>query len=134
VTPGDSFELYDLRVEWVGEGKCWCHAKPGDHFELHGEQLHFPTGQSWSIYTLSAVLPLLPAKQRPTHPNDWMSTDALVACPDPNCTAKFRISRCGKRQFNHSAVTAVALAVSPTVSPAVSPTAAPTPSQDPAKP
>ena len=29
------------------------------------------------------VLPLLPAKQRPTDPNDWMTTDAEVACPDP---------------------------------------------------
>ena len=29
------------------------------------------------------LLPLLPAKQRDTHPNDWMTTDMEVACPDP---------------------------------------------------
>ena len=45
--------------------------------------LHLPPGQGFSIYSLAALLPLLPAKQRPTHPNDWMSTDAEVACPDP---------------------------------------------------
>mgnify|MGYP000067431930 CR=1 FL=1 len=76
----DSFELFDLRVEWEGDGPCWCKAKAGDHFELHGEQLHFPPGQSWSIYTLAALLPILPAKQRPCHPNDWMSTDARAVC------------------------------------------------------
>ena len=103
------FELFDLRVDWVGNGPCWCKAQAGDHFELHGEQLKFPPGQSWSIYTLAALLPLLPAKQRPCHPNDWMTTDTRVACPDPNCKAHFRISRCGTRTFNHADVTAVPL-------------------------
>ena len=45
--------------------------------------LHLPPGQGFSIYSLAALLPLLPAKQRPRDPNDWMSTDAEVACPDP---------------------------------------------------
>ena len=36
--------------------------------------LHLPPGQGFSIYSLAAVLPLLPAKQRPTHANDWMTT------------------------------------------------------------
>ena len=105
----DGFELFDLRVEWHGDGPCWCKARAGDHFELHGEQLHLPPGQSWSIYTLSSLLPLLPAKQRPCHPNDWMSTDARVACPDPNCRAHFEIRRVGTRRFSHAQVTAVAL-------------------------
>jgi uncharacterized repeat protein (TIGR04076 family) len=103
----DSFQLYDLRIEWVEGATCYCECKSGDHFELHGEQLRFPPGQSWSIYALAALLPLLPAKQRLTHPNDWMSTDALVACPDPNCQSKFRIRRMGLRTFKHSEVTAV---------------------------
>jgi hypothetical protein len=51
----------------------------------------------------------LPAKQRLTHPNDWMSTDAEVACPDPNCPTLFRIKRTGIRHFQRSAVTAVPL-------------------------
>jgi uncharacterized repeat protein (TIGR04076 family) len=107
----DSFELYDLRVEVVApEGATlYCGAKPGDYFELKGEMLHLPAGQGFSIYSLAALLPLLPAKQRVTHPNDWMSTDAEVACPDPNCPSRFRISRMAKRVFRHSEVTALPL-------------------------
>lgn len=107
----DSFELYDLRVEVVApEGaRIYCGAKVGDHFELRGEMLHLPEGQGISIYSLASVLPLLAAKQRMTHPNDWMSTDAEVACPDPNCPSRLRITRIGKRRFSHADTTAVPL-------------------------
>lgn len=107
----DSFDLYDLRVEVVAPqgARILCGARPGDYFELHGEMLHLPPGQGFSIYSLAALLPLLPAKQRMTHPNDWMSTDAEVACPDPNCPSRFRITRTGLRRFRHSEVTAVPL-------------------------
>ena len=54
-----------------------------------------PPGQGFSIYSLAAVLPLLAAKQRPTDPNDWMTTDAEIACPDPNCPSRLRITRTG---------------------------------------
>ncbi|KAF8984147.1 hypothetical protein BDQ17DRAFT_1260938, partial [Cyathus striatus] len=52
-----------------------------------------------------SVLPLLVAKQRVTHQNEWMSTDAKNACPDPNCNSRLRIIRTGKRTFNHYATT-----------------------------
>ena len=106
----DSFELYDLRVEVLATGRPMvCNHRAGDFFELRGENLILPPGQSFSIYALAALLPLLPAKQRVTHPNDWMTTDAEVACPDPNCGARFRITRTGLRSFRHSEVTAVPL-------------------------
>lgn len=107
----DSFELFDLRVEVVAPpgARVMCGAKVGDSFELHGETLLLPPGQGFSIYSLAALLPLLPAKQRATHPHDWMSTDAEVACPDPNCPTRFRISRLGKRSFKHHETTAVTL-------------------------
>ena len=107
----DGFELHDLRVEVVAppDARVFCGAQPGDSFELRGEMLHLPPGQGFSIYSLAALLPLLPAKQRATDPNDWMSTDAEVACPDPNCPTRFRITRIGKRRFSHGAVTAVPL-------------------------
>jgi uncharacterized repeat protein (TIGR04076 family) len=68
VTQDEAFELYDLRVEVVAPpgARLLCGAKPGDHFELRGEMLHIPPGQGFSIYSLAALLPLLPAKQRPT--------------------------------------------------------------------
>ena len=110
-TKDDSFEIYDLRVEAViPEGATiYCGAKPGDHFELRGEMLHLPPGQGISIYTLASVLPLLAAKQRPSHKNDWMSTDAEIACPDPNCGSRLRITRLGLRKFSHAETTAVPL-------------------------
>lgn len=107
----DSFELYDLRVEVTAPegGAIYCGAKVGDYFEMRGEMLHLPAGQGFSIYSLAALLPLLPAKQRPTHRNDWMTTDAEVACPDPNCSSRFRITRTGLRRFSHAETTAVPL-------------------------
>ena len=107
----DGFELYDLRVEAViPEGKpIYCGAREGDHFELRGEMLTLPPGQGFSIYSIAAVLPLLAAKQRATHPNDWMTSDAEIACPDPNCGSRRRIVRLGKRRFSHAETTAVPL-------------------------
>jgi uncharacterized repeat protein (TIGR04076 family) len=114
-TSTDIFELFDLRVEvTVPEGGAiYCGAKPGDYFEMKGEMIHFPPGQGFSIYSLAALLPLLPAKQRPTHPHDWMTTDTEVACPDPNCSTRFRISRQRSRRFSHAATTAVPLTEEP---------------------
>ncbi|KIO20377.1 hypothetical protein M407DRAFT_245820 [Tulasnella calospora MUT 4182] len=109
--PDDTFQLYDLRVEVViPEGKrIMCGAKEGDHFLLEGEMLRLPPGQGFSIYSLAAILPLLAAKQRPTHANDWMTSDAEVACPDPNCPSKLRIVRTGLRKFSHGETTVVPL-------------------------
>lgn len=107
----DSFELYDLRVEVTAPegGPIYCGARPGDHFELRGEMLFLPPGQGISIYSLASVLPLLAAKQRPTDRNDWMTTDTEIACPDPNCSSRLRITRLGKRRFSHASTTAVPL-------------------------
>ena len=106
----DKFELYDLRVEVVaGEREMVCNHKVGDYFELSGENLSLPPGQTFPIYPLAALLPLLPAKQRSSHPHDWMTTDAEVACPDPNCGARFRITRTARRTFSHGEVTRVPL-------------------------
>jgi uncharacterized repeat protein (TIGR04076 family) len=109
------FELYDLRVEVVGPPgqTLYCGARLGDYFELQGEMLKLPPGQGFSIYSLAALMPLLPAKQRITDPNDWMSSDAEVACPDPHCPTRFRITRTGRRYFRRSDTTAVPLPEAP---------------------
>lgn len=110
----DSFELYDLKVEAVAPpgAKVYSGAQPGDYFELKGEMLYLPPGQGFSIYSLSAVLPLLAAKQRETAPLDWMTSDEEIANPDPNCPVRLRITRTGKRTFRRADTTAVALPAS----------------------
>ncbi len=106
----DIFTLYDLKVEVIApRGKMVCNHKIGDYFELSGENLSIPKGNTFSIYALAALLPLLPAKQRPTHKNDWMSTDDEIACPDLHCGARFKITRIRKHTFRHSEVSAVPL-------------------------
>jgi uncharacterized repeat protein (TIGR04076 family) len=106
----DEFTLWDLRVEVVeGDRPMVCNHRPGDFFEVSGENMTLPPGQSFPIYPLAAILPLLPAKQRATSRTDWMTTDAEVACPDPNCGARFRITRVRETVFRHSEVTATPL-------------------------
>ena len=106
----DTFELYDLRVEVLAtERPMVCGHRAGDWLEVRGEALTLPPGQSFSMYALAALLPLLPAKQRPAHAHDWMTTDTDIACPDPNCGARFRITRVATRTFRHHEVTVVPL-------------------------
>lgn len=106
----DSFLLYDLRVEVIASDKPMvCNHRAGDAFELSGENLSFPPGRTFPLYPLAALLPLLPAKQRETDPNDWMTTDTDIACPDPNCGGRFRITRLRRRRFRHGETTRVPL-------------------------
>lgn len=103
-----TFRLYDLRVEIVAvapglEDACNHHL--GDHFTVSGENLAIPAGRTFSMYALAAVLPLLPAKQRVTAADDWMSSDDEVMCPDPACRAVMRIVRTGVREFRAADVT-----------------------------
>jgi len=104
------FTLWDLRVEVVaGERDMVCNHQEGDYFELSGENLSLPPGQTFPIYPLAALLPLLPAKQRDTAANDWMTTDTEIACPDPHCGGRFRILRTRRTTFHHGDVTRVPL-------------------------
>jgi uncharacterized repeat protein (TIGR04076 family) len=103
----DSFELFDLKIEVRSDGRrpMVCNHPVGSYFHLSGENIKFPKGGTFPIYSLAALMPLLPAKQRYTHPHDWMSTDLDVACPDPNCGGVFRIIRVKKRKFFHHQTT-----------------------------
>jgi uncharacterized repeat protein (TIGR04076 family) len=104
------FHLYDLKVEVIeGSTPFVCSHKVGDAFEARGENLYFTSGQPFSLYALAALLPLIPAKQRPLNEFDWMATDHIIACPDPHCGARFKFSRIGKREFTRSATTIVPL-------------------------
>jgi len=110
--PTDLFELWDLKVEVIaGDKEMVCDHRVGEYFHVLGEMLVFPADgrASFPMYPLAALLPLLPAKQRVTHPHDWMTTDTEIACPDPHCGALFRITREKKRSFSHAETTRVPL-------------------------
>jgi uncharacterized repeat protein (TIGR04076 family) len=56
----------------------------GDYFELtDSSRVRIPDGKHFCLYALSAILPLLPAKQRLFAENDWLERDTLVAAPTP---------------------------------------------------
>ena len=105
-----SFELFDLeiRIEEI-RGTCTCGHAIGDYFELRSGQLIMPDGKSFCLYALQPTLPLLPAKQRPLQPADWMETDTNVICPDPLCGVVMRIQRTERRIVHHADVSAVPL-------------------------
>lgn len=106
----DQFELYNLEVSVVGDPETFaCDHVLGRAFSVIGENLVFEKNQEFSLYALATLLPLLPAKQRHTHPNDWMTTDEYIACPDPHCGAQFKITRTSTRIFSHADVTKVPL-------------------------
>ncbi|MCC8128113.1 MAG: TIGR04076 family protein [Clostridiales bacterium] len=106
----DSFEIYDLKVEVIATDRPMvCSHRAGDYFLVEGENLVFPENNSFSMYSLAALLPILPAKQRVRDPHDWMYTDADIACPDPNCGARFRITRTRVRRQSHGECTIVPL-------------------------
>lgn len=104
----DTFQIYDLKVEVTqGDKPFVCSHTVGDYFLVQGENLVFPKESHFSMYAISALLPLLSAKQRPLQKHDWMLSDAYIACPDPNCGARFKITRTGIRIQSHSECTIV---------------------------
>ncbi|TDI35169.1 MAG: TIGR04076 family protein [Acidobacteria bacterium] len=103
----DTFSLYDLRVTVVEiRGRSVCGMKIGDSFELrNSSQLALPDSQHFCIYALAAVLPLLAAKQRELSDNDWLASDNLVVCPDPDEGLVMKIERLEKVELSKSDLT-----------------------------
>jgi uncharacterized repeat protein (TIGR04076 family) len=91
------FTLYDLRVTVVEiRGRSVCGLEVGDYFEVrNSSRVSIPAGRHFCMYAMAAVLPLLPAKQRELAENDWLASDSLVACPDPDERVIMKIERLG---------------------------------------
>lgn len=101
------FELYDIRVtvDSIG-GRSVCGLEVGDYFEVtESSKLRMPPGKHFCIYALSAVLPLIAAKQRDLHANDWLERDTLVCCPDPEEQLVMRIERIARRTMDSDDLT-----------------------------
>ncbi|HDQ73665.1 MAG TPA: TIGR04076 family protein [Chloroflexi bacterium] len=76
-------------------GKCTSGMQPGDYFTLRRGRLSIPAGRHFCLYALQAVLPLLPAKQRPLPEGDWLKDASCVICPDPAGNVVMRIETLG---------------------------------------
>jgi uncharacterized repeat protein (TIGR04076 family) len=94
-------EVYDLRVTVDRiEGRSVCGLAVGDYFEVtESSRVRIPEGKHFCLYALSAVMPLLPAKQRKLPDGDWLEQDSLVACPDPDERVIMRIERIARRSI-----------------------------------
>jgi uncharacterized repeat protein (TIGR04076 family) len=101
------FQLFDLRVTVDSvEGRSVCGLEGGEYFEVvESSKLKIPEGKHFCIYALSAVIPLLPAKQRQMEENDWLEQDTLVCCPDPEERLTMRIERIARRTLNSEELT-----------------------------
>ena len=92
--------LYDLEVSVMGEPETFaCSHRAGYAFSVLGENLTFIQSEQFSLYAMAALLPLLPAMQRPTHANDWLDKVTFVRCPVASCGAQFKIERVGRATF-----------------------------------
>ncbi|MGH9319867.1 MAG: TIGR04076 family protein [Vicinamibacteria bacterium] len=103
----DRFQLYDLRVTVVEiRGRSVCGLSVGDWFEVrNSSQLVLPPGRHFCIYALASALPLLSAKQRKLSENDWLESDSVVACPDPDEQLIMRIERLAPVELRKSDLT-----------------------------
>ena len=102
------FELFDLTVSVEKiQGHCTCNMAIGDSFYLKGGKISLPEGADFCLYALQSSIPLLPAKQRKSHPADWMETDARITCPDPACGLIMSIDRTNSRILNHDDVSPI---------------------------
>lgn len=101
------FQLYDLRVTVHAiAGRSVCGLQVGDYFDVvQSSQLRLPPGKHFCIYALSAVLPLLPAKQRQLDEDDWLEQEVFVACPDPEERLVMRIERLERRTLDSAELT-----------------------------
>lgn len=99
--------LYDLRVTVDRiEGRSVCGLKVGDYFEVtESSRIRIPDGGHFCMFALASVLPLLAAKQRKQPRGDWLETDSLVACPDPEERLVMRIERLRRRRMPTGALT-----------------------------
>jgi uncharacterized repeat protein (TIGR04076 family) len=97
VTDETPFELARLRVTVVEiGGRSVCGLEIGDYFEVtQSSRVSIPEGKHFCLYALAAVIPLLPAKMRALDEHDWLSSDSLVACPDPDERLIMKIERIG---------------------------------------
>jgi len=101
------FEIYDIRVTVVSiGGLSVCGMQVGDYFEVvESSKVQIPAGKHFCLYAMNAVFPLIPAKQRRLNENDWLETDMLVSCPDPEERLVMKVERIKRRMMDSDELT-----------------------------
>jgi uncharacterized repeat protein (TIGR04076 family) len=101
------FQIYDLRITVIAiEGRSVCGMQVGDYVELtESSRLRIPPGKHFCIYALNSLIPFLAAKQRLLSANDWLESDSLIVCPDPDERLIMRIERTERRTMDSDELT-----------------------------
>jgi len=82
------------------DGRSTCGLQPGDYFELtESSRLRIPEGKHFCVFALASIIPLLIAKERKLPAGDWLESETLVACPDPDERLVMRIERKRRRRI-----------------------------------
>ena len=82
------------------DGRSTCGLQPGDYFELtESSRLRIPEGKHFCVFALASIIPLLIAKERKLPAGDWLESETLVACPDPEERLVMRIERKRRRRI-----------------------------------
>lgn len=97
------YDLYDLEISVIGNQNTFnCSHIIGQTLVVKGENISFKKGTSqFSHYAISALIPLIAAKQRQSEKEDWMNYETDIACPDPQCGARFRFKRTRKTTYEY---------------------------------
>lgn len=97
------YYLYDLKVTVVGDPSTYnCSHRLGEGLEVKGENFSFVEGTTFfSHYAFAALVPFIASKQRVSDKNDWMLYENTIACPDPQCGARFKIERLKQRVYEY---------------------------------
>jgi uncharacterized repeat protein (TIGR04076 family) len=102
----ETVTLHDIKVTVDRiEGRSVCGLSVGDSFEVvDSSRVQIPAGTHFCMYAMAAVLPLIPALQRPLAAGDWMTPGIEVACPDAAERLIMRIERTGTTQLRRDAL------------------------------
>lgn len=97
------YTLHDLEVVTIGNPETFnCSHVVGQGFIVEGENFRFLPGTGhFSHYALATLIPYLAAKQRSSDTTDWMTYETDIACPDPLCSARFRIKQIRKKVYRY---------------------------------
>lgn len=97
------YELYELEITTVGDPATFnCSHVVGEGLVVKGENISFKQGTTqFSHYALASLMPYIAAKQRAQQPSDWMYYETQIACPDPQCGARFEFKRRQKRTHTY---------------------------------